>query len=274
METPAQAPANDPGVTGSAPLYAKPEPLNFDQHKKLGLKQVDLPFAFVAQQHFVPLLVGEFAAAALSYPIIFAGPDSMPLAVMGINVGENLFFEADGSVRPDAYLPAYVRRYPFTVASDEALGRMIVCIDVGSKLIGENAEFPLFKPDGSPTDYTQRCIDFCQQFDVERKRTEEFVKLMRDHQLIESRVQTHTPTNPDGTPGTPVQIAEYGAVNEQKLIDLPDDKYLELKKTGAIGLIYAHLISLGGWERLVALQIARNNARNGLNAMGQPVGSA
>ncbi|HET9160829.1 MAG TPA: SapC family protein [Caulobacteraceae bacterium] len=272
MET--TTPANDPGVTGSAPLYVKPEPLNFDQHKKLGLKQVELPFSFVAKQHFVPLLVGEFAAAALSYPIIFAGPESMPLAVMGINVGENLFFEPDGSVKPDAYLPAYVRRYPFTVASDEALGRMIVCIDVGSSLIGPNAEFPLFKDDGSPTDYTQRCIDFCQQFDVERKRTEEFVKLMRDHQLIESRVQTHTPTNPDGTPGQPVQIAEYGAVNEQKLIDLPDDKYLELKKTGAIGLIYAHLISLGGWERLVALQIARNNAKNGLTAMGQPAGSA
>jgi hypothetical protein len=92
--------------------------------------------------------------------------------------------------------------------------------------------------------------------------------------LIESRVQTHTPTNPDGSAGAPVQIAEYGAVNEQKLIDLPDDKYLELKRNGAIGLIYAHLISLGGWERLVALQIARTNAKNGLSPMGQPVGSA
>ena len=59
-----------------------------------------------------------------------------------------------------------------------------------------------------------------------------------------------------------MQIAEYGAVNERKLIDLPDDKYLELKKTGAIGLVYAHLISLGGWDRLIALQIARTNAKN------------
>src|SRR5436190_2026936 len=134
----------DAAVSGAAPLYAKPEPLNFEQHKKLGPRQTDMPFGFVAHQHFVPLLAGEFASAALSYPIIFAGTDRTPLAVMGINTGENLFFEEDGKVRPDAYLPAYVRRYPFTVASDEALGRMIVCIDVGSKLIGENADFPLF----------------------------------------------------------------------------------------------------------------------------------
>ena len=76
---------------------------------------------------------------------------------------------------------------------------------------------------------------------------------------------------PDGTAGEPVQIAEYGAVNEQKLIDLPDDKFLELKRSGAIGLIYAHLISLGGWDRLVALQVARINARNGVGPMGQPL---
>jgi hypothetical protein len=270
MET-STAANNDAGLTGSAPLYVNPQPLNVEQHRKLGLKQVDLPFGFVAKQHFVPLLAGEFAAAALSYPIIFAGPEHMPLAVMGINVGENLYFEENGSVRPDAYLPAYVRRYPFTVATDEALGRMIVCIDVGSKLIGENAQFPLFDDQGNPTDYTQRCIDFCQQFDVERKRTEDFVKVLRDNDLIEPRVQTHTPTNPDGTTGEPVQIAEYGAVNEQKLIDLPDDKFLELKRSGAIGLIYAHLISLGGWDRLVALQVARINARNGVGPMGQPL---
>lgn len=272
METTTQ---NSPeAVSGSAPLYAKPEPLNFEQHKKLGLKQVDFPFSFVARQHFVPLLAGEFAAAATSYPIIFAGPEQMPLAVMGINTGENLYFEADGQVRPDAYLPAYVRRYPFTVASDEALGRMIVCIDVGSPLIVENGDFPLFDDKGQATEYTQRCIDFCQQFDMERKRTEEFVKLLRDMGLIESRTQTHTPTNPDGSAGQPIQLAEYGAVNEQKLLDLPDDKFLELKRNGAIGLIYAHLISLGGWDRLVALQIAKANARAGLNAMGQPLGQA
>lgn len=261
-------------VTGSAPLYVNPQPLNFDLHKKLGLKTVSNPFDFAAKQHFVPLLAGEFAAAALCYPIIFAGAEQMPLAVMGINVAENLFFEDNGAVRPDAYLPAYVRRYPFTVASDEALGRMIVCIDVGSKLIGENGEFPLFDDKGQATEYTQRCIDFCQQFDVERKRTEDFVKLLRDHDLIESRVQTHTPNNPDGAPGTPVTIAEYGAVNEQKLIDMPDDKFLELKRTGAIGLIYAHLISLGGWDRLIALQIAKVNLKNGLDALGQPLGTA
>jgi hypothetical protein len=262
----------EPAISGAAPLYVRPEPLNFEQHQKLGLKQTDMPFGFVAHQHFVPLLAGEFAAAALSYPIIFAGTEHTPLAVMGINTGENLFFAEDGQVRPDAYLPAYVRRYPFTVATDEALGRMIVCIDVGSKLIGEKAEFPLFDEQGKPTDYTQRCIDFCQQFDVERKRTEEFVKILQDNDLFEQRQQTHTPTNADGTPGTPIQIAEYAAVSETKLLALPDATFLDLKAKGVIGLIYAHLISLGGWDRLIALQIARSAARAGIGAA--PAGNA
>jgi hypothetical protein len=137
---------------------------------------------------------------------------------------------------------------------------------------GENADFPLFDAEGKPTDYTQRCIDFCQQFDVERKRTEEFVQILKDNDLFEQRQQTHTPTNPDGTAGAPIQLAEYSAVSETKLLALPDDKFLELKNKGVIGLIYAHLISLGGWDRLIALQIARSNARAGITAA--PAGNA
>lgn len=254
------APTEAP-ITGSAPLYVRPEPLSFDRHKKLGLKEMNPPWGFAARQHFVPLLAGEFAVAALSYPIIFAGPEYAPLAVMGVNPGENLFFEETGMVRPDAYLPAYIRRYPFTVASDEAMGRMVVCVDVGSKLISENPDFPFFNEKGEVTPYTQRCIDFCQSFDVERQKTEALVKNLRELDLFEHREQTHTPANADGSPGQPIRLAGYNAISETKLLALPDDKFLELKANGALGLIYAHLISLAGWDRLVALAISKANER-------------
>lgn len=262
METSTAQPVEAP-ISGSAPLYVKPEPLSFDHHKKLGLKQVNPPWGFAAKQHFVPLLAGEFATAALSYPIIFAGADNTPLAVMGINTGDNLFFEENGNVRPDAYLPAYIRRYPFAVAADQAMGRMVVCIDTGSSLIGENPDFPFFNEKGEPTDYTQRCIDFCQSFDVERQKTEALVKHLAELGLFEHREQTHTPVNPDGTAGEPIRLAGYNAISETKLLALPDDKIIELKNNGALGLIYAHLISLGGWDRLVSLAMVRAAERAG-----------
>jgi hypothetical protein len=249
---------NNADIVGSAPLYSRPQPLNPEQHGKLGLKSMPMPWGFAAHQHFVPLLLGEFAPAALSYPIIFAGDQLTPLAVMGINPGDNLFFEADGSVRPDAYLPAYVRRYPFTVANDTALGRMVVCVDVDSYLVVENPDHPFFDTAGEPTDYTKRCIAFCQDYDTERARTDAFVQALKDMDLFEEREAKHTPTLPDGSAGEPVTVATYTAISETKLNALPDDKFLELRATGALGLAFVHLASLNGWDKLINLAIAKS----------------
>jgi hypothetical protein len=87
----------------------------------------------------VPLTVTEFAPAALTFPVIFAGDDRVPLAVMGLNTGENLFIGADGSIEPNVYIPAYIRRYPFVLANDDTQDRLIVCIDRGSDLLAEGA---------------------------------------------------------------------------------------------------------------------------------------
>jgi len=264
METP-QA-ANQSPISGAAPLYQSPEPLSVERHGKLGLKRSSHPFAFAAQQHYLPLLASEIAIAAVSYPIIFAGEQYAPLAVMGINIGENLYIEASGEVRPDAYLPAYLRRYPFIVANDEAMGRMVICIDRGSDLISDQPDFKFFDEKGQQTEYTQNSIAFCQNFEVERQRTDGFVKLLRDLDLFEHREAKHTPNNPDGTPGTPMVIAGYHAVSEAKLNALPIEKLAELRDNGALGLIYAHLISLWGWDRLISLALTRQVQRQGAAA--------
>ena len=40
-----------------------------------------------------------------------------------------LFINEDGSFAMGGYVPAYIRRYPFVLASDEAQQRMVVCIE-------------------------------------------------------------------------------------------------------------------------------------------------
>ena len=56
------------------------------------------------------------------------------------------------------------------------------------------------------------------------------------------------------------QIAEYIAVSEDKLKALPDAKLRELMDNGAlISQIYAHLVSLSGWDKLTSLALFRQN---------------
>ena len=94
------------------------------------------------------------------------------------------------------------------------------------------------------------------------------VKLLTDLDLFETREANFTPRNPDGTTGKVQKIAEYFAISEDKLKALPADKLVELRDNGALGQIYAHLVSLLGWDRLIALafdkaakdQLAAGNA--------------
>jgi hypothetical protein len=257
MATP---PPATPPIEGQVLFYKNPEPLDIRKHGRLGLRSSDRPFTFAAKQHFVPLHVPEFGPASLSYPIIFAGTSYAPLAVMAINQGENLFITADGLYRPGAYIPAFIRRYPFVVAKDDAENRLMVCIDRGSDLFVEtNADLMLFE-NGQPSQYTKNCMEFCSNFDTDRQRTEIFVNELRALDLLEPKQTTFTPRLADGTEGTPQLIAEYFAVSEDRLKALPADKLVELTKSGALGQIYAHLVSLIGFERLIIETSVRQNA--------------
>ena len=253
------------GISGNVLFYASPEPLNREQHGKLALVHKDKPYSFALNGTAVPLTVTEFAPAALSYPVIFAGEERVPLAVMGLNTGENLFIQADGAFEAGAYIPAYIRRYPFVLANDENQDRLIVCIDRSSDLLAEGGQTPLFDDKGEPTEYTQNCIKFCDDFEVERRRTDSFIELLKANDLFELKKAIFTPMDANGQPGEPQTVAEYFGVSEEKLNALPADKIKELQASGALAQIYAHLVSLIGWDRLIALATLRQQqtAANG-----------
>jgi hypothetical protein len=250
-------------ISGNVLFYKSPEPLNREQHAKLALVHKDQPYGFAAAGTAVPLTVSEFAPAALTYPVIFAGEDRVPLAVMGLNQQENLFIGADGSMEPNVYIPAYIRRYPFVLANDDGQDRLIVCIDRGSDLLAENGQTPLFDAKGEPTEYTQNCIRFCDDFEVERRRTDSFVQLLKELDLFELKKATFQPQDANGNAdGELITVAEYFGVSEEKLNNLPAEKLKELQTNGALAQIYAHLVSLLGWERLITKTMLKQAAAN------------
>jgi len=268
-KTPTQQPAAEAEISGNVLFYSKPEPLNRETHGKLGLVNKVKPFGFARSGHVVPLTLSEFGQASLSFPIIFAGEDRIPLAVMGLNGGENLFIKEDGSFADATYLPAYIRRYPFVLAGNETDEQMVVCIDRASDLLSESGETKLFDDKGELTQYTQDAIKFCDDFEGERRRTMAFVQLLKDLDLFELKQAVYNSRNPDGTEAPPQLVAEYFAVSDEKLQNLPPEKLSELIKNGALGTIFAHMISLLGWDRLMAVAVARGPDAMPRNAAAQ-----
>lgn len=243
-------------LSGEALFYVSPEPLSKEAHAGLGLKNLETPYAFTARTHLVPLTVTEFGPAALCYPIIFVGTEKTPVAVMGVNADENLFVDEKGAYAPDAYLPAYIRRYPFVLANDATAQRMVVCIDSKAPMISENPDAPFFE-DGEPSAYTKGAIDFCNNFEQEAQRTLSFVNLLKEYDLFEDKTATYSMPTPGGQVGQPQTIAQYQGVSEAKLNALSAEKLKELSSNGALSQIYAHLMSLFGWDRLIVKAMLR-----------------
>lgn len=256
MSSTTSQPTAGGALTGNVLMYSRPEPLNPEQHGRLGVVRSETPFGFAATANAVPVAVAEFGPASLSYPVIFAGEERLPLVVMSIRDNENLFVSADGRFEPEAYIPAFVRRYPFVLANDEGQKRLVVCIDTAAPFVKPEGEVRLFE-NGKPTEYTENAIQFCQDFETERNRTTNFVERLKQLDLFETKQAFFTPRNEQGQPGEPVQIAEYFAVSVEKLGALPAEVLVELRDTGALQQIYAHINSLLGWDKLIARTIVR-----------------
>ena len=75
-------------------------------------------FSFAAGQAVVPLVAQELPRAAGAFPVGFVREADafVPVAVMGLEQGQNLFVAADGRWA-GRYIPAACRGYPFTLAS-------------------------------------------------------------------------------------------------------------------------------------------------------------
>lgn len=258
MET-SQAPASNE-ITGNVLFYNKPEPLNFNAHGKLGVKQIDQPFGFLRTAHAVPLTITEFGMAATSYPIIFVGDDLTPVAVMGVRQGENLYVTDAGQTERDHYVPAFVRRYPFVFATDKAQDQLLLCVDSKAPMVSENPDIAFFEGE-EPSKFTNDAIEFCKEFERQRQGTQQFIELMKKHDLFEEKSISFQPRDNAGQPaGDPQKIADYMAVSEEKVNAMSPEAYAELREIGAVGAIYAHLVSLLLWPRVIQRALVKATA--------------
>ena len=244
-------------VTGNVMFYQNPVPLNKEQHKAYGMTPVSNPFEFMAKAHYVPLTAPEFAPAAASFPIIFAGEERSPLAVMGIRSQENLFVDADGHFNVDYYMPAFARRYPFVLAGDKANDRFVVCVDEAADcVVNKDAQQKFFDADDTSA-FTKEAFEFLQNFERDRQQTSLMIEEFKSLDLFESKEMNFQGNNPDGSLAERQKIADYFAISEEKLRGLDAAKIKDLSDRGLLAVAHAHMVSLGNWQRLVNMTLRR-----------------
>ena len=242
-------------VSGQMFLYKEPELLMLETHGSMGFTPAERPFDFVSKERVIPLTLTEFGSAQRNYPIIFSNLENpLPLAVVGVVDEENLFVGADGNWDPMAYVPTYLRCYPFAFAA-EAGGKVAVVVDRAAPSITENPSYPFFDGD-KISEYTESLMRLCATYDAERRRTLEFGKKLAELGLLTQLRAAWTP--PGETEAEP--LAEYVGIDAEKLQVLDKDIVFELHGTGYLSAIYLQLYSLENWRHLMARREQRENS--------------
>jgi hypothetical protein len=223
-------------------FYNAIEPLNVTQHGKMHVRKL-LKMGQMAKTHAIPITVDEFTLVQRHYPIVFSiGDKPIPIALMGLNEGVNVFLDEDGrALDNNLYIPAYMRRYPFMLArirpeSDE----LSLCFDPTSGAVGEFEEGEALFDGDQPSQATVAILEFCEQFEAAGQRTAAFMEdLLKSNLLMDGEVAIQ----PEGFE-QPFVYRGFRMVDEEKLRDLRGDELRKMSQNGMLPLIYAHLFSL------------------------------
>jgi hypothetical protein len=229
-------------------FYKKVVALNSDVHRNLKFASDRVNFSFARDTTAVLIAGVEFAEAAREYPIVFIrGQDKQmrPVALLGVRNGENLFVDEHG--KWDAkYIPAFVRRYPFVMAEGGSEGQLVVCIDESCPSLNAEQGELLINAEGKLEPRMNEVVQFLQNFQREFARTELITK-----QLDELGLFIQQGARFDTKAGETFQLNDFYLIDEKKFGQIADDKLPELFRSGALGLAYLHLASLGNMRKLL-----------------------
>lgn len=197
-------------------------------------------FAFAKNTNSIAVAGFEFFEASRSFPIFFIKNDEntyIPLAIISFRKsGHELGEKWEG-----AYVPAYMRRYPFILSADG-----VVAYDLDAPHFqGEDGE-RLFTEEGEPTEQLTGLVDYLKMVDRGFKMTEEFCAAAADKELFnlfEGKVEFGSNT---------INLGDVHVINEKKLHDaLNEAEVFEWFNKGWLAWAHAHLHSIGSLNEVL-----------------------
>jgi predicted pyridoxine 5'-phosphate oxidase superfamily flavin-nucleotide-binding protein len=239
----------------TASFYRRPEVL---ERKRHALHRIhgEGTFAFVRHTTSLPASGAEFADLSREFPIVFTQVGNAALSavvILGLRGGENLYV-SEQSLWTASYVPAFVRRYPFVLAETSGPD-YAVAVDEAYEGFNTARGERLFDEAGQPTEFLNNALQFLMQYQQQFARTTDFCARLQAMGLL-----TDMDAKADLFDGTSFTVRGLKVVDERRIAQLSDADAARMTKSGELGWIYAHLISLGNFQRLVDRMAARKRA--------------
>jgi hypothetical protein len=241
-------------------LHRQPTALDSALHRKLKLQLPITDWAVARDLNAIFVAAAEFGDVCREFPIVFVkagkepdGRDAIaPIAVFGLTERENLY--VGGGRWRAQYMPAVLRAYPFCIARiDEQ--RFAICVDSAWPGAGSSEGEALFTDDGQQTELLKQMSTHLETLETEIQRTRLVGQRLLELDVL--REMRFDATLPDGRQHT---VDGFLTVDDQKMTALPDEVIGELHRSGVLGLVHLHWVSLGNMRRLVDWHVERSAA--------------
>jgi len=218
-------------------MFEKPLVLHATKHADL-LMSPTTDWRFAAQEIIVPLVYSEVADAAREYPLIFVQDKPLVYALTGIEQGVNAYVDATGRWLA-TYIPARLRSYPFGLTPMPGKpGEFAIVMDSEAPQLLTKDGFKLFEA-GVPSAQLNEKTAILKAMQEAEPLTLALVKVIRDAGLLTDRsFQIRRPN------GESSQLGGVQVIDENKLNTMSHEEFAKLRDSGALPLVYAHLLSM------------------------------
>lgn len=232
-------------------LHRQPVALDSALHRELTLGVPITDWSVAKDLNALFVAAVEFGDVAREFPIVFVragkepdGTDAIaPIAVLGLSLNDNLY--VSGERWRAQYIPAILRMYPFCIARlDEE--QFAICVDMGFSRINEAGGHKVFEADGKPAQLLNDMRPQLEMLEAEIQRTRAVGRRLQELGLL--RDMRFDATMPDGTKHS---VDGFLTIDDEKATQLPDAVVAELHRSGVLGLMHMHWVSLGNMRRLV-----------------------
>lgn len=230
-------------------MFKQPIPLSADTHRDLRFSP-DQPFDFARETVMIPLTASELFKAAREMTIVFPVHGGLPQALVGFEAGSNAYINDTGHW-VGRYIPAHLRRYPFVLEEiptteperAETGRRFGLQVDITAPHLNALGGHRLFDEQGQPTDILNRIQQILMQLQGDFERTQAMVaEIASLNLLVEQHLKINLPA------GEPTVLSGFRLVDAKILAELAAERIAALHSTGALAMIYAHMISLTNLE--------------------------
>ena len=232
--------------------------LTSDQHRSVAVDTRARP-EYGDMVNRAVALSAEFNDLHREYPLLLRKTNEAPgfvaHAILGFEKDENLFVERERWT--STFIPATLARGPFSLgyirAEDggDAPAGIKVMIDEQHPRLRADGQ-PVFLPLGGETPYLEGIKRVLQTVDAGLRADRLLYRELVAMELLEE-VKFEITVFPE----LRYDFRGYHSINQEKLAALNGEQLLRLHRLGLLGLVYFLISSLGNFQRLVNLKIAR-----------------